>query len=55
MLILRKKTESPRNAIPNLKTIAEGRWGQWRGYVFFYVLQDLNNLSKRLSLNLTAT
>jgi DNA-3-methyladenine glycosylase II len=53
MLILGKKTESPRNAIPNLKTIAEQRWGRWRGYVFFYVLQDLKNLSRRLNLNLT--
>jgi 3-methyladenine DNA glycosylase/8-oxoguanine DNA glycosylase len=53
ILILGKKTESPRDAIPSLKTIAEQRWGRWRGYVFFYVLHDLKNLSRRLNLNLT--
>jgi len=53
ILILGEETESPRNAIPKLKKISEDRWGQWRGYVFFYVLHDLNNLSKRFNLNLT--
>jgi DNA-3-methyladenine glycosylase II len=52
-LILGEETESPRDAIPKLKEIAEDRWGQWRGYVFFYVLHDLNNLSSRFNLNLT--
>lgn len=53
MLILGEKAESPRNAIPKLKKIAEDRWGQWRGYVFIYVLHDLKNLSSRFNLNLT--
>jgi DNA-3-methyladenine glycosylase II len=51
-LILGEKPESPRNIIPRLKAIAEERWGRWRGYVFFYVLHDLNNLSRRFNLRL---
>lgn len=53
LLILGEKAESPRNVIPELKKVAEDRWGQWRGYVFFYVLHDLSNLSIRFNLNLT--
>jgi DNA-3-methyladenine glycosylase II len=53
MLIFGEKTESPRDAIPALKKVAEDRWRQWRGYVFVYVLHDLNNLSIRFKLNLT--
>jgi DNA-3-methyladenine glycosylase II len=52
LLILGKEPESPREAIPKLKKIAEDRWGQWRGHVFIYVLQDLKNLSKRFNLDL---
>jgi 3-methyladenine DNA glycosylase/8-oxoguanine DNA glycosylase len=52
MLLFREKPESPRDIIPKLKKIAEDRWGKWRGYVFTYVLNDLNNLSKRFNLNL---
>jgi 3-methyladenine DNA glycosylase/8-oxoguanine DNA glycosylase len=52
-LILCEKTESARNLIPKLKKIAEDRWGQWRGYVFVYVLHDLSNLASRSNLNLT--
>jgi 3-methyladenine DNA glycosylase/8-oxoguanine DNA glycosylase len=50
-LLLGEKTESPRDVIPNLKEIAEKRWGKWRGYVFTYVLNDLDRLSKRFNLN----
>jgi hypothetical protein len=53
LLILGEKAESPRNAISKLKKVAEDRWGQWRGYVFIYVLHDLSNLSIRFNLNLT--
>lgn len=52
-LLLGEKTESPRDVIPNLKEIAEKRWGKWRGYVFTYVLNDLDRLSKRFNLNPT--
>jgi len=53
MLIFGEKAELPRNAIPKLKKVAEDRWGQWRGYVFIYVLHDLSNLSIRFNLDLT--
>ena len=53
MLLFGEKAESPRSIIPKLKKIAEDRWGKWRGYVFLYVLHDLNNLSRRFNLNLT--
>ena len=51
-LLLGKKAESPRNLIPKLKKMAEERWGRWRGYVFIYVLQDLDKLSRRFNLDL---
>jgi len=52
-LLLGEKAESPRNLIPKLKKMAEDRWGRWRGYVFIYVLHDLDNLSRRFNLDLT--
>jgi len=53
MLLFGKEPESPRDIIPKIKNIAEDRWGKWRGYVFTYVLNDLDNLSRRFNLNLT--
>jgi len=53
LLLFGEKTESPRSVIPKLKKIAEERWGKWRGYVFTYVLNDLNNLSKRLEFDIS--
>ena len=53
MLLFREEPESPRSIIPKLKQIAEDRWGKWKGHVFTYVLNDLNNLSRRFNLNLT--
>jgi DNA-3-methyladenine glycosylase II len=55
MLLLEKEAESPRDIIPKLKEMAEERWGRWKGYVFLYVLHDLDNLSHRFNLNLTQT
>jgi len=52
VLLFGEKAESPRNIIPKLKKIAEDRWGKWKGYVFTYTLNDLNNLSRRFSFNL---
>jgi len=54
-LLLKKEAESPRDLISKLKEIAEDRWGRWRGYVFLYVLHDLDNLSRRFNLNLRQT
>ncbi len=53
VLLFGEKAESPRDIIPKLKKIAEERWGKWRGYVFTYVLNDLDNLSRKYNLNLT--
>jgi len=53
LLLFRKKPESPRDVISNLKKLAEKKWGGWRGYVFTYVLNDIPNLSKKFKLNLT--
>jgi len=52
LLLLGKQVESPRDMIPRLRKTAEDRWGQWRGYAFIYVLNDLENLSRRFNLNL---
>jgi DNA-3-methyladenine glycosylase II len=45
--------EKPREAIPALRKVAEERWGDWRGYAFVYVLNDLPKLSKRIGFDLT--
>ena len=52
ILLFEKQPTSPRNIIPQLKQIAEERWGKWKGYVFVYMLNDLKNLSKRHSVSL---
>jgi DNA-3-methyladenine glycosylase II len=54
VLLFGEEAKSPRSIIPRLKRLAEERWGRWRGYVFTYVLNDLNNLSKRFNFDLTA-
>jgi 3-methyladenine DNA glycosylase/8-oxoguanine DNA glycosylase len=50
----------PDRAIPPLKiamrevrACAEEIWKRWRGYAFVYVINDLDNLSKRFSVKLT--
>ena len=53
ILFFGKETESPRETIPELKKMAEKRWGKWRGHVFVYVLNDLAKISKRLGIDLT--
>lgn len=53
MLLLGTKPQDPRDTIPKLKKTAEEKWGKWRGYLFTYVLNDLDKLSKRLNLDLT--
>ena len=53
LLLFGEEPESPRDIIPKLKKVAEERWGEWRGYVFTYVLNDISNLSRRFNLNLT--
>jgi DNA-3-methyladenine glycosylase II len=53
VLFFGKVPEKPREAIPALKTVAEERWGDWRGYAFVYVLNDLPKLSERVGFDLT--
>jgi DNA-3-methyladenine glycosylase II len=53
VLFFGKEPEKPREAIPALKKVAEKRWGEWRGYAFVYVLNDLTKLSKRIGFDLT--
>jgi len=52
-LLFREEPKDPRTAIPRLRRIAEERWGKWRGYAFIYVLNDLDNLSKKFNLKLS--
>ena len=53
VLFFGKEPEKPREAIPALKKVAEERWGEWRGYAFVYVLNDLPKLSERVGVDLT--
>ena len=53
VLFFGKEPQNPREAIPDLKKIAEQRWGNWRGYAFVYILNDLAKLSKRVGTDLT--
>jgi DNA-3-methyladenine glycosylase II len=48
-----KRPGNPREAIPALKRVAEERWGDWRGYAFVYILNDLPQLSERLGVDFT--
>jgi DNA-3-methyladenine glycosylase II len=53
VLFFGSEPEKPREKIPDLKAVAERRWGKWSGYAFVYVLNDLVNISKRLGIDLT--
>jgi DNA-3-methyladenine glycosylase II len=53
MLFYGKIPEKPRDVIPSLKEAAEQRWGNWKGYAFVYVLNDLPKISKRVGEDLT--
>ena len=53
VLFFGNEPESPREAIQELKKIAEERWGKWRGHAFVYVLNDLPEISKRIGVDLT--
>ena len=53
VLFYGKIPSNPREAIPALKEAAQQRWGNWSGYAFVYVLNDLPMLSKRIGVDLT--
>ena len=53
VLFFGKEPPKPRETIPDLKKTAEQRWGDWKGYAFVYVLNDLVKISERLGIDLT--
>ncbi len=54
VLFTGKEPDAPREKIPELKKMAEARWGEWRGDAFVYVLNDLPRISKRIGVDLTS-
>ncbi len=53
VLFFGREPKFPREAIQELKNIAQERWGEWKGHAFVYVLNDLPEISKRIGLDLT--
>jgi 3-methyladenine DNA glycosylase/8-oxoguanine DNA glycosylase len=53
VLFFGNEPQKPRDAISTLKKAAEERWGEWKGYAFIYILNDLAQLSKRIGTDLT--
>ena len=51
-LFFGKEPENNRRAVEEVKMEGILRWGQWSWMAFFYIVQDLENLSKKLSMNL---
>ncbi|MHA1838839.1 MAG: DNA-3-methyladenine glycosylase family protein [Candidatus Ranarchaeia archaeon] len=49
-LMLGTIPESPRSIIPKLRRMAEKKWGKWKGYVFAYVLNDIDQIVEELGL-----
>ena len=52
LLFFGKQPEDRRAAIEKVKQEGIRRWGRWSWMAFFYVAQDLQNLSKRLGVQL---
>jgi len=52
LLFFGKEPEDRREAIEKVKDEGIRRWGKWSWMAFFYVAQDLQNLSKRLGVQL---
>lgn len=51
-LFFGKEPENNRRAVEEVKREGVLRWGRWSWMAFFYVVQDLENLSKRLNVQL---
>jgi 3-methyladenine DNA glycosylase/8-oxoguanine DNA glycosylase len=51
-LFFGKEPKNPRDAVEKVKREGMRRWGKWSWMAFFYVAQDLKNLSKRLGVRL---
>ncbi len=52
LLFFGKEPENRREAIERVKREGIRRWGRWSWMAFFYVAQDLDNLSRRLGVHL---
>jgi len=52
LLFFGKEPENRREAIAEVKEEGIRRWGRWSWMAFFYVAQDLRNLSRRLGVDL---
>jgi N-glycosylase/DNA lyase len=52
LLFFGKEPKDRREAIGRVKREGIRRWGEWSWMAFFYVAQDLRNLSRRLGVNL---
>jgi 3-methyladenine DNA glycosylase/8-oxoguanine DNA glycosylase len=52
LLFFGKEPRNRRAAIDRVKKEGIRRWGKWSWMAFFYVAQDLSNLSKRLGISL---
>ena len=51
-LFFGKEPVNNRQAVEEVKNEGIQRWGKWSWMAFFYIVQDLENLSKRLSVKL---
>jgi 3-methyladenine DNA glycosylase/8-oxoguanine DNA glycosylase len=47
-----KEPENKREAVERVKSEGIRRWGKWSWMAFFYVVQDLKNLSRKLDTTL---
>ncbi|MGD1060269.1 MAG: hypothetical protein ABR879_02295, partial [Methanomassiliicoccales archaeon] len=52
LLFFDKEPESGREAIDEVKAEGLRRWGRWSWMAFYYVVQDLGNLSRELDVQL---
>ncbi|AKA48302.1 hypothetical protein IX51_03410 [uncultured archaeon] len=54
-LFFGKKPENNREAVEKVKAEGMRRWGEWSWMAFFYVVQDLPNLSRKMGVDLRLT
>lgn len=54
-LFFGKEPRNNRNAVERVKREGLSRWGKWSWMAFFYVAQDLRNLSKKLGISIRLT
>jgi 3-methyladenine DNA glycosylase/8-oxoguanine DNA glycosylase len=54
-LFFGKEPENNREAVERVKKEGLRRWGRWSWMAFFYIVQDLENLSKKTGKNLRLT